>query len=73
MKLLRAGFVLLLGVAMGKPLAAQATPAQAPSRGKVMAAAKAIMQETRYCTFISVKRGIFNDPVNWRPAMVELP
>jgi len=21
----------------------------------------------------SVKRGIFNDPVNWRPAMVELP
>ena len=54
MTMLRAVFVLLLGVAIGHPLAAQVKPAQAPSRDKVMAAAKAIMQDVRYCTFITI-------------------
>jgi general stress protein 26 len=54
MKLLRAGLVLLLGLALGHPLAAQGKPAEAPSRDKVMAAARAIMQEARYCTFITI-------------------
>jgi general stress protein 26 len=54
MKLLRAGLVLLLSLAMGHPLAAQAKPAKAPSRSQVMAAARAIMLEARYCTFITI-------------------
>ena len=54
MKLLRAGLVLLLGVALGHPLAAQAPLGGAPSRDKVMTAARAIMQDARYCTFITI-------------------
>jgi general stress protein 26 len=54
MKMLRAALMLLLGLAMDHPLAAQAKPAEAPSRDKVMAAARAIMQEVRYCTFITI-------------------
>jgi general stress protein 26 len=36
------------------PLPAQVQPAGAPSRAQVIAAAKAIMQEARYCTFVTV-------------------
>ena len=54
MKLRCAGLVLLLGLASGNPLAAQAKPAATPSRDKVLAAAKEIMTAVRYCTLITI-------------------
>jgi general stress protein 26 len=54
MKLLRSGLVLLIGLASGNPLAAQAKPAAAPSRDKVIVAARDIMTSVRYCTLITI-------------------
>lgn len=54
MKPLRAVLTLCLGFGLGHPLAAQAKPAEAPSRDKVMAAAREVMTTVRYCTLITI-------------------
>jgi general stress protein 26 len=43
---------LVLGI--GAPLSAQATPTAAPTQAEVVAAAKAIMVEARFCTLITI-------------------
>jgi len=54
MKLLRAGLALLLVAGMDAPLGAQDKAPPAPSREKIMAAAREIMQTVRYCTLITL-------------------
>jgi general stress protein 26 len=48
------GVSLSLALSAGAPLAAQVQKPDEPSRTQVIAAAKAIMQEARYCTLITV-------------------
>ena len=56
MKSVGCGVSLSLALCAGAPLAAQVQPSDAPSRTQVVAAAKAIMQEARYCTFVTAGR-----------------
>ena len=53
MKLLRVGFLWMLGVGTVCPLAAQGTPVTSPSRDQVIAAAREIMIAARYCTLVT--------------------
>jgi general stress protein 26 len=48
------GLVLLLALGCPPPLFAQDTPSEPPTRTQVIAAARAIMQEARYCTLITL-------------------
>jgi general stress protein 26 len=54
MKLSRVVLVSVLGIGIANPLVAQAKPAEAPSRDKVIAGAKEIMAAVRYCTLITI-------------------
>ena len=48
------GLALALALGIPVPLPAQGTPAETPSRAQIVAAAKAIIQETRYCTLVTL-------------------
>jgi general stress protein 26 len=48
------GLALTLVVGVRAPLVAQVTRSEAPPRAEVIAAARAIMQEARYCTLVTL-------------------
>jgi general stress protein 26 len=51
------GPALLLALGVHTPMFAQVTPREAPARAQIIAAAKAIIQEARYCTLVTLGEG----------------
>jgi general stress protein 26 len=54
MRMLSCASALLFVLGIQVPLSAQVTPRETPARAQVIAAARAIIEESHYCTFVTI-------------------